>query len=353
MPSKRFHSLDGMRGVCALIVAIFHCDLALNTGHLLNHGYLCVDAFFVLSGFVIGTVYEARLAQKLSVLDFARARARRLIPTHWLGTVAVAAAILGPYFAGTLHLPGFTAPSLLGAMVLGFLLIPDLAAPIDAAFPINTALWSLFDEWIVNMAYAKWLFRASLLKLTVLACTSWAIVCVFAYHNPYALCIGMRNSDLLPGLLRAVAGFFAGVIIFRLQVAGSLRKLPSIRPEIIYSLCFLASAVPTALILPTYDIIVISLMPLAIALLVRTDKPTPRVLLWLGFISYPLYVCQLAPVLLALAFLDKSPRHSVFLAIPILAAAIVLAWGISLLNSRASWSRHSSNQLPVTDVGSG
>jgi len=350
MPNKRFNSLDGMRGICALIVAVFHCDLALKTGHLLNHGYLCVDAFFILSGFVISSAYETRLAQGLTLSGFARARAQRLIPIHWLGTAAVAGVTLGAYFAGWLDLPQFTASALLSATALGFLLIPDLAAPIDAAFPINTVLWSLFDEWIVNLGYAKWLFRASVPMLTLLACSAWAIVCVFAYHNPYALCIGMRNSDLLPGLLRAIAGFVSGVIIFRLHAAGSLLKLPSIRPEIIYSLCFLVSAVPTARIIPTFDIIAVSLMPLAIALLVRTERPTPRIFLWLGFISYPLYVCQLASVMLAMALLDKSPRHDALLAIPILAGAIALAWGIAWLNAAGFSSRKTIRELAVPDV---
>ena len=49
---RRYLALDGMRGVCALAVFLFHL-VPLRTRHFVSHGYLAVDAFFVISGFVI------------------------------------------------------------------------------------------------------------------------------------------------------------------------------------------------------------------------------------------------------------------------------------------------------------
>lgn len=57
--------LDGLRGVAAIIVVTFHLTEPLGTGHLdiiVNHGYLAVDFFFLLSGFVIGYAYDDALA---------------------------------------------------------------------------------------------------------------------------------------------------------------------------------------------------------------------------------------------------------------------------------------------------
>jgi peptidoglycan/LPS O-acetylase OafA/YrhL len=70
LPSKpHYPILDGLRGVAALIVVIFHLLEAHSTSHLdlmINHGYLAVDFFFLLSGFVIGYAYDDRW-NKMSV----------------------------------------------------------------------------------------------------------------------------------------------------------------------------------------------------------------------------------------------------------------------------------------------
>lgn len=55
--------LDGLRGVAAIIVVCFHLVEPLATSHfdnVVNHGYLAVDFFFLLSGFVIGYAYDDR-----------------------------------------------------------------------------------------------------------------------------------------------------------------------------------------------------------------------------------------------------------------------------------------------------
>ena len=59
----RFEILDGLRGVAAMIVVAFHLFETYSDGpsdQILNHGYLAVDFFFVLSGFVIGYAYDDR-----------------------------------------------------------------------------------------------------------------------------------------------------------------------------------------------------------------------------------------------------------------------------------------------------
>src|SRR5581483_6249599 len=54
----RFESLDGLRGVSALAVVLYHCELLFAPGMIFCHGYLAVDLFFILSGFVIAANYE-------------------------------------------------------------------------------------------------------------------------------------------------------------------------------------------------------------------------------------------------------------------------------------------------------
>src|SRR5579872_3605681 len=101
---NRFESLDGFRGVCAAIVAVFHCDTFLLSGHLLNHGFLSVDAFFVISGFVIALTYEDRLCREMSLWDFLVKRGKRLIPTHLIGTALVVLVAIWMFRIGDLEI---------------------------------------------------------------------------------------------------------------------------------------------------------------------------------------------------------------------------------------------------------
>jgi peptidoglycan/LPS O-acetylase OafA/YrhL len=85
----RYEILDGLRGVAALIVVAFHLFETYSQGvpyQVLNHGYLAVDFFFVLSGFVIGYAYDDRW-NRISMLDFCKRRLIRLHPMLIIGTL--------------------------------------------------------------------------------------------------------------------------------------------------------------------------------------------------------------------------------------------------------------------------
>ena len=84
--------LDGLRGVAALMVIWYHIfegyafasDTMITT---FNHGYLAVDFFFILSGFVIGYAYDDRWDKSLTMKDFFRRRLIRLHPMVIMGAV--------------------------------------------------------------------------------------------------------------------------------------------------------------------------------------------------------------------------------------------------------------------------
>ena len=81
--------LDGLRGVAAIMVVWFHIFEAYATSHLdqkINHGYLAVDFFFILSGFVIGYAYDDRW-KTMTVKDFIKRRVIRLHPMVVMGAV--------------------------------------------------------------------------------------------------------------------------------------------------------------------------------------------------------------------------------------------------------------------------
>ncbi len=135
----RLHGLDALRGVAALLVLWYHLHLSQHVGFYPFRGYLAVDFFFMLSGYVMARTYEGRMR---GGLWFLRKRFWRLWPTVTVGSlIGVVAAIV----AGAADAPGF-----LLAATLNLLLVPILWA--GAAFPINTPIWSIFFELFANGA---------------------------------------------------------------------------------------------------------------------------------------------------------------------------------------------------------
>jgi len=94
---NHYEILDGLRGVAAIIVVAFHLMEAHATSNLtqvINHGYLAVDFFFVLSGFVIGYAYDDRWG-KMTLKGFFKRRLIRLQPMIVIGMIVGA---IGFYF---------------------------------------------------------------------------------------------------------------------------------------------------------------------------------------------------------------------------------------------------------------
>ena len=86
--------LDGLRAVAVLAVVLFHLDIGI-TG-----GYVGVDVFFVISGFLITSIISADLkAGTFSLMSFWIKRVRRLAPASFamlIGTLLVGLVILLP-----------------------------------------------------------------------------------------------------------------------------------------------------------------------------------------------------------------------------------------------------------------
>src|SRR6476469_8819071 len=164
-----FVILDVLWGVAALAVVIFHfmewvfSDTSQN---FIGHGFLAVDFFFCLSGFVIGYAYDNRIG-KMGVWEFFKLRLIRLHPLVVFGSVLGLLGFLLDPFASPV---AYSAGKLLLLFVCSVLLIPF---PImeDRAFNLfwlNAPSWSLFWEYIANIIYAFILYRLSRRYLIVL-----------------------------------------------------------------------------------------------------------------------------------------------------------------------------------------
>src|SRR5476651_1520378 len=127
LPAKKHYEiLDGLRGVASILVVCFHLfeNLSGDRFHqIINHGYLAVDFFFLLSGFVVAYAYDDRWA-KMTRWDFYKRRLIRLQPMVIMGMLFGGALF---YFEACHVFPLISSTpvwKMLLVMVIGCTLIP-------------------------------------------------------------------------------------------------------------------------------------------------------------------------------------------------------------------------------------
>ena len=216
-PSKpHFLVLDGLRGVAALAIVVFHFMEWVFTDPVQNfigHGFLAVDFFFCLSGFVIGYAYDSRLPA-MGLKAFFTARFIRLHPLVILGSVLGLLALFLDPFAS--HAAGYSA----GRMVLLFLtslfLIPFPAMPERSfnLFSLNAPAWSLFWEYVATLFYALLLHRAGRRILLFLLPFAAAALLLVGYRSGNLLG-GWSRDTFWDGGVRIAYSFLAGLVLFR------------------------------------------------------------------------------------------------------------------------------------------
>lgn len=228
-----YEILDGLRGVAALLVVLFHVfEIHSHGDHskqIINHGYLAVDFFFLLSGFVLGYAYDDRWG-KMTLKDFFKRRIIRLQPMIIIGSIIGAllfyfqdSPALG--WGGINEVPVW---KMLLVMLIGFTLIP-VGKGLDIRgwnemHPLNGPAWSLFFEYIANIVYALVLRRVSKIVLAILVVVAAGFTIHYALTNPNGDIIGGWSIDdstqLKIGFIRLAFPFLAGLLLARI---GKLR----------------------------------------------------------------------------------------------------------------------------------
>ncbi|MCW5722733.1 MAG: acyltransferase [Devosia sp.] len=203
-----FETLNALRGVAAMLVVLFHAAPLI--GGVAPGGYLAVDLFFILSGFVIAHRYDRRLRSGFSWRGVLLARLIRFWPLLALSILLCAAkAVLA-----VIVFPGSALPLSEAAIILGatFLLLPYPS--FGDLFPLNVPLWTLALEFYVSIAYAvlfPWL-GPRVLWAGVVASGLCLAICVVGFGDNN---IGTHVATALGGVARAVFGFLVGVGLCR------------------------------------------------------------------------------------------------------------------------------------------
>ena len=296
--------LDGLRGVAAITVVCFHLFEAYATSHLdqrINHGYLAVDFFFMLSGFVVGYAYDDRW-NRMTLSGFSKRRFIRLHPLVVLGALIGAAVF---YFQGCAawDVSQVAAPRLAVATLLNACLIP--AAPglevrgVGEMFPLNGPSWSLLFEYLGTVLYALVLRKLPTRTLATLVLLAGSGLAAFAIWGPYGdICVGfsLTGDNLLGGFLRLLFSFSAGLLLSRVFRPGRVRGafwlggLAIVMVAVIPRLGGSDSLWLNGLYDTACCVLVFPLLVYIGASGSSTDRATTRLCQFLGDISYPLYM---------------------------------------------------------------
>lgn len=208
---QTYYGFDALRGIAALAVVAFHASEAIGNPWLAGSGYLAVDLFFVMSGFVIAHSYEARMPE-LGVGGFMRVRLIRFLPLFYLG------GLLGVVRLALLAATGHGSDVSLSGIVSYFLFLPAPpdASPTGSLAPLNGPGWSLLLELYVNLAYALILPKLSNRVLVVIVAGSCAALLWHGLvQQPFSG--GAHWSEIGLALCRVSYSFPLGLLLFRVR----------------------------------------------------------------------------------------------------------------------------------------
>ncbi|NEU66763.1 acyltransferase family protein [Spirosoma agri] len=338
-----YNILDGLRGVAALTVVCFHVFEAYATSHIdqkINHGYLAVDFFFILSGFVVGYAYDDRW-QTMTTNEFIKRRFIRLHPMVVIG--AIIGAIMF-YYQGCAawDVSTVSAPRLLVATFINACLIP--ATPgveirgVGEMYPLNGPSWSLFYEYIGTILYAFLLRKLPTSVLFFVVLLAGCGLAAFAIWGPYGdICVGfsLTEENIIGGSLRLLFSFSAGLLLSRVfkpvKVKGAF-WLGSLTIVILSALPRIGGS-ENLWMNGLYDTICVAIVfPVLVYLGASgqtTDKLTTRTGKLLGAISYPLYMVHYPFIYLYYAWVKNENltfQQSLPGALSLVVGSIVLAY---------------------------
>jgi len=317
--------LDGLRSVAAIMVMIFHRRFWFNANWV-HYGYLAVDFFFLLSGFVIGYAYDDRLRSgAMRFSGFLKTRIIRLGPLAALGAVLGGAVNL----AATLRDGGNPWPIIAGLpLAMATLPVPWLHKP----FNINDPSWSLFFEIAANLVFARFAMRLGNRRLVIaliVAMLALTLIVVTSAKDHFNT-VGLLWGTMLPAIPRVAAPFLGGLVLHRLWALGKL-------PKLTMPFSALAMAVAVLLVMPSLPYVAelsyillcdFVLFPLLIIIGCQSQLSgrSAQVARLSAAISFPVYILHL-PILTAFDLVrGETPSHTRISFVAEAVFIILFAW---------------------------
>jgi peptidoglycan/LPS O-acetylase OafA/YrhL len=304
---QHFQILDGLRGVAAISVVIFHFMEIAQPDYeknFIGHSFLAVDFFFCLSGFVIAYAYDNERLNKLGFAAFLKLRLIRLHPLVIIGSVIGIFSWLFDPFSDLYQTYSFGQNLWLfisACLMIPYPLVHDRYFNL---FHLNAPSWSLFWEYIANVIYALVLVKLRNKILWVLVVIGAALI-IYETSKSGNISYGWGGDNITAGAIRVFYSFTAGMLVYRLGWVIKSR------------LGFVAVSLLTlaALMFPfsnkwnyiTESVIVILYLPLLVSLGAgATLRPAfTKICKFSGELSYPLYMVHYPFIWIFFSYLEK------------------------------------------------
>ncbi|GAB3883321.1 acyltransferase family protein [Spirosoma agri] len=333
----QFYVLDGLRGVAAVAVVIFHFMEFIAPDYrdnFLAHAYLAVDFFFCLSGFVIAYAYDDKL-QTLGLVPFLK---RRLIRLHPLVIIGSLIGLLTFVFDPFSKLHQVYADKTLALFITSCLMIPYplVRERYFNLFHLNPPTWSLFWEYIMNLLYALVLVRVRP-KMTWILTSLAALCLIYEAHRSTYLGVGFGGDNIMGGGIRAGYSFLAGMLVYR---SGWLinSRLGFVSMGLLLVVTFLIPfSKPTNWFVDSLVVIVYFPFLIALGAGAHPRAAMQRICQFSGEISYPLYMIHYPFLWLVLSYIEvHKPTINQLIIITIVGTCllILLAYGVMLFLDR-------------------
>lgn len=344
--------LDGLRGVAALLVLWYHVfeGYAFVDGSLIrvvNHGYLGVDFFFMLSGFVLAYAYNDRWPSgRLTLGGFFRRRLIRLHPMVVMCAVLGAVAFLQQ---GSVKWDGTSVPfgPVMLALLCAMFFIPAVPGcryevrGNGEMFPLNGPAWSLFFEYIGNIVYAFVLRRLSGRMLAVLTAVlagvlAWFTISDVPGEGMFGVGWTLNGLNFWGGMVRMLFPFSMGMLLQRyfrpVRVRGAFWWC-ALLLAVLFHVPYIAGAGAVCLNGVFEAVCIIVVFPVVLwlgASGTTTDRFSTRVCKFLGDISYPVYIVHYPLMYLFYAWLRRTQQTTLAQtwpqALAVCAGSVVLAY---------------------------
>ena len=298
---REIGALTGLRGLAAGWVVALHVSLQLDPNggvsspidHLARAGYLGVDLFFVLSGFVIAENYRQFFGRwdASAYWRFLFVRLGRIYPVHFVMLLATLAAVLLAATLGRHPETGGVDYSPL-AFVANLLLVQAWGWP---QLSWNVVAWTISAEWF---AYLVFPLVARTLSARLVSRAARLLAVLLAYGAMLAILasVGFLAATSELGLLRVTAGFSSGVVIWLWTRDAPLSETACLVATVVG----ISGLVTTALLMPATALTNQALWPapwfVLLVLGLTADRgPIARLLssppaIYLGRVSYSLYM---------------------------------------------------------------
>jgi peptidoglycan/LPS O-acetylase OafA/YrhL len=287
--------LTSLRGLAALAVMGFHFSALMGGFPIFDRGFLGVDLFFLLSGFILTHVYS----KQLSVQTFLFARFARTYPLH--------------LFTLLLLLPKLGQGEVYSANALFCNLTMTQVVCGGPSSWVGVS-WSLSAEWLSYL-----LFPFVLRPL--LKCPWWVAGIVIICCGGVLLSVSPITAEdnyRLSGLSRSLPEFLAGMILYRLYIEKWLAHRGYFVGAMVAAVAAFATHAPDILILATFAAIILTSPYVKIM--------EHKALAFLGDISYSLYLIhQLIGLTIAIPMVAIGIRNGPVIALMAMGASVLSA----------------------------